>query len=375
MKQRKAFLISAGRTTVAPEGGCLKNIPVDEMASKVITAVLEKADVSKFEVDDLIISNALAGGGNLARLCALKVGLPTNIVGTSVDRQCVGGLDAIIQAAARIKLGESDLIVAGGVESHSLRPERRYKSHWNETPIHYDRVPFFPNDNPTIPLGNALVAFKEKYQITDKEEYEWVQKSHEKSIQNKAIISKEIVPMHSEDDIDSFARNITWEMFKKSKDRYGYSHPCNTAPKADAAAFVVVASEAFVKKHQPRHCVEIVDGHTVGGNPKDFPILPAQAMKELCRRNNLSWDAIEHVELMEAYATQAILCVKLSELPYAKVNPHGGAISRGHPIGASGAIVAVHLFYSLLKTQSTGVASIAGAGGLASALLLKAGKT
>ncbi len=375
MKQRKAFLISAGRTTVAPKGGCLKDIPVDEMATKVITAVLKKADISKNKVDDVIVSNALAGGGNLARMCALKSGFEPHVLGTSFDRQCVGGLDAIIQATNRIKNGESNLIIAGGAESHSLRPERHYKSHWNDTPTHCDRVPFYPNDNPSVPLGEALVAFKKKYQITDKDEFEWVRKSHHKSIQNKAVITKEIVPIHSEDHIDPFVRNITWEMFNKAKDRYGHSHPCNTAPKADAAAFVAVASESFLKKHQPKHFIEIVDGFTLGGNPKEFPILPVKAMHKICDQNNLSLDAIRHFEIMEAYATQAILCAQLTELTHAKVNPHGGAISRGHPIGASGAILAVHLFYSLLETQSTGIASIAGAGGLASVLLLKAGET
>ncbi|MGB0279856.1 MAG: acetyl-CoA C-acetyltransferase, partial [Flavobacteriaceae bacterium] len=112
-------------------------------------------------------------------------------------------------------------------------------------------------------------------------------------------------------------------------------------------------------------------GFTLGGDPKSFPILPADAMKQIMQQNNLNWNNISHIELMEAYAVQAILCAKLSGAPTEKINPFGGAISRGHPIGASGAILAVRLFHALKNTQKTGLATIAGAGGLASVLLLK----
>ena len=148
------------------------------------------------------------------------------------------------------------------------------------------------------------------------------------------------------------------------------SFTCNTAPKADGAAFVVVASEEIVKKYKPAYCVEITDGFTLGGDPKSFPILPATAMKRIVKQNNLNWKDIHHIELMEAYAVQAILCAKLSGAPLDIINPFGGAISRGHPIGASGAILAVRLFHSLKNNQKTGLAAIAGAGGFASVLLL-----
>lgn len=371
MKKRKAYIISAVRTPIVPVGGVLKNIPVHEMAAEILNEALSRINLPKSAVDAVFVSNAMGGGGNIARLCTLTAGFSNQVLGTSVDRQCVGGLDAIIEATKRIQQGEANLILAGGAESFSLRPERHYPNKWNEKPALLERPPFFPTDDPTLPLGDAIKNLKKEYSISDKEEFEWVQNSHQKAIAAKKSFAKEIHATDGTNKTDPFARELTWETFKKSEERFGHTHPCNTAAKADGAAFVAIASEEIVEKYTLSHCIEIIDGFTLGGDPEKFPILPAEAMKELLVKNTLSWDDITQIELMEAYATQAILCAKLSNAPLAKINPHGGAISRGHPIGASGAVLATHLFHSL-ENKSLGMAAIAGAGGLASVLLLQA---
>ena len=371
LTSQKAYLIAGSRTTVAPVGGVFRNTPIQDMAAAVLQENLRQLRIPKSEVDDIFVSNAIGGGGNIARLCALKAGFSSQLLGTSIDRQCVGGLDAIIQAANRVKSGAANLILAGGVESFSLRPERYYPTEWNKNPLPLDRPPFFPDDDPTVPLGDFIQDLKKAHNISDKEEFEWAQHSHRKTLGHKTVAENEIVSLTPNDPIDTFAREITENTYQKAKAKFGHTHPCNTAPKADAAAFVVVASENMVKKHNPVHCIEITDGFTLGGDPKSFPILPADAMKQIMQQNNLNWNNISHIELMEAYAVQAILCAKLSGAPTEKINPFGGAISRGHPIGASGAILAVRLFHALKNTQKTGLATIAGAGGLASVLLLK----
>lgn len=370
MGLKNAYIISAARTSVVPVGGYLRNTPIAEMASVVINENLMRLNIPKSEVDDIFVSNAIGGGGNIARLCALKAGFSENILGTSIDRQCVGGLDAILQAAKQIQNGEADLILAGGVTSFSLRPQRHYTTAWGETPKALERPPFYPEDDPIIPLGVTIKSLKEAYHISDKEVFDWVQNSHQKTIAHKVAIKDEIVALSTNDQIDPFARLITQETFNKAKAKFGHTHPCNTAPRADGAAFVSVASEAFVKKHKPTYCVKISDGITIAGNPKSFPILPASAMKQILNQNALKWDNISQLELMEAYAVQAILCAKLSGAPLEIINPFGGAISRGHPIGASGAILAVRLFHSLKNTKKVGMAAIAGAGGLATVMLL-----
>ena len=368
---KKVFLIAGSRTTISPVGGFLRDIHIEDMAAAVLTNILKQLDVDSSEVDDIFVSNAIGGGGNIARLCALKAGFPTTLLGTSIDRQCVGGLDAIIQAFKQIQLGQAHLILAGGVESFSLRPERHYPIQWNKKPTPLERPPFYPTDDATIPLGDAIKSLKKIYDISDEAEFEWVQNSHKKALANKAVTSAEIVSLTAHDPIDPYAREIGKEVYQKAQATYGHTHPCNTAPKADGAAFVALASEEMVKKINPAYCIEINDGFTIGGDPKAFPILPAKAMKQILEQNMLNWSDVNQIALMEAYAVQAILCAKLSGAPMNKINLYGGAIACGHPIGASGAVLAVRLFHSLKNTKETGLAAIAGAGGLASALLVK----
>ena len=371
VKPRKVFLIAGARTTISPVGGFLRDTPIEDMAAAVLIDNLKQLNIDTTEVDDVFVSNAMGGGGNSARLCALKAGFSSALLGTSIDRQCVGGLDAIIQATNQIQNGQANLILAGGVESFSLRPERHYPTKWNKKATPLERPPFYPTDNPTIPLGDSIKALKEAYNISDHEEFEWVRNSHKKALAHKAVAATEIVSLTPNDPIDSFARAITKEVYQKANATYGHTHPCNTAPKADGAAFVAVASEEMVKKINPAHCMEIIDGFTLGGDPKSFPILPATAMKRILEQNHFNWNNINQIALMEAYAVQAILCAKLSAAPIEKINPYGGAISYGHPIGASGAVLAVRLFHTLKNSNQTGLAAIAGAGGLASVLLLK----
>jgi acetyl-CoA C-acetyltransferase len=371
LNSRKAYLIAASRTTVAPVGGFLRNTTAPEMAAAVLNEMLHKLGIPKTDVNDVFVSNAIGGGGNIARLCALKAGFKNSLLGTSIDRQCVGGLDAIIQAAEQIQNGTANLILAGGVESFSLRPERHYKNRWNKKSNPLERPPFYPGDDPSVPLGDYIQDLKKTHGINDAMELDWVSKSHRKTLAHKNDIKDEIVTLTKTDPIDPYAREISKGVYHKSNAAFGHTHPCNTAPKADAAAFVAVASEEIIATHNLRYCLEITDGFTLGGDPKYFPILPADAMKQIIKQNNINWHDVHHIELMEAYAAQAILCAKLSGAPLEKINPYGGAISRGHPIGASGALLAVRLFHVLKNGQKTGLAAIAGAGGLASVLLLK----
>jgi len=370
VKKRKVYLISACRSTIAPTGGCLKNVNVPQLAATVLNQCLARIKTPKALVEDVLISNALGGGGNLARLCVLEAGFSNRILGTSVDRQCVGGLDAILQAAQHIKNGQADLLIAGGVESFSLRPERHYRPFWKASAQSLDRPPFFPEDSPTHSLGTFIKALKEEYCISDEEEFLWTQNSHKKALKYKSKGLTETTQITKKDAFDPYSRKISQHIFNKSKARFGNEHPCNTAPNADGAAFVVLASEQTMKHINCIKAIQIEDGFTMGGSPEKFPTLPAEAMRKILDQNQLTWKQIAQIELMEAYAVQAILCAKWSTAPVHKINPHGGALSRGHPIGASGAILVVHLFHSLQKNQR-GLAAIAGAGGLASVLLLK----
>lgn len=368
---RKTFIISAKRSAVAPMGGALRNVAVDVLAGKLIQETIAATKIPKEKVDDLILSNALAGGGNIARLSLLRAGLPNTIVGTSVDRQCVGGLDAIVQAHKRIQTGQEDCLVAGGAESYSLRPQRHYIQAWKGERLALERPPFYVGDDPKLPIGHRVMELKESYGISDQQEYDWAKESHRKTLNNRKQLAQEIYSFSSTTEHDAFARELDGEMFQKSKGKFGPLHPCNTSPNADAAAFTTLVSEDFLQHHPQAHYLELIDSFTLAGDPKEFPLLPVKAIAQLFEKHKLSWKSIAQFELMEAFAVQALLCVHLSKAPKAIVNPYGGALAMGHPIGASGSILMTRLFYGLRNKGDLGLAVIAGAGGLASVALVK----
>lgn len=368
---QKVYLIAASRTPICTAGGALRNYTVQQMAANVLKETVKRSGLPQSHFEDVIVSNALGGGGNIARLCALKAGFKENILGTSLDRQCVGGLDALLQAKSRIQNGTADLHLAGGVESFSLRPERYYRATGQEKAIPFERPPFSPDDDPRLPIGIAVEKLKKEFGLNAKEEFQWSALSHQKSLHHTAEKEQEIIALKSVDKTDPFARKLTWEMFQKSKTAFGDFHPCNTAPKADAACFLALCSEVVLRQYKLVEYLEIIDGFTLGGDPERFPVLPAKAIKQLLLQNSLAWKDIKHLELMETYAAQALLCAKLSEAPVDIINPWGGMLSCGHPIGASGAVLATRLFYALKNNDDLGIAAIAGAGGLASVLLVR----
>ena len=367
----KSYIINALRTSIVPVGGCLRNHSVDQMASHLIKESIRQSDLTTDALDDLILSNALGGGGNIARLSLLNAGLASTILGTSLDRQCVGGLDAVVQAMQRIQQGTADCLLAGGAESYSLRPKRYYRASWQDEFNFFDRPPFFPGDLPENSIGNSVIELKKEFAVSDEEEFEWSRNSHQKTRQHLKATEKEILPLTKDHQSDPFARNLSWEIFQKAKAKYGALHSANTAPTADGASILTVASENFIRQNTPKKYLEIIDGFTLGGNPKEFPLIPVEAVEKLFSVHQLSWQDITQFELMEAYTVQALLTARLTHAPHEIINPYGGAIARGHPIGASGAILATRLYHGLTKEGELGIAAIAGAGGYATVLLVK----
>lgn len=368
---RKVYIIAATRTPVSPVGGSLRNLSVQKMAASVLKVNLDRLVLPITHVEDVIISNALSGGGNIARLCTLETGFENTLLGSTIDRQCVGGLDAVIQAKKRVENENAKLLLAGGVESFSLRPDRLYRTSWKGETLKLERPLFYPHDNTKLAVGETVIKLKKEFGISDLEEFEWARLSHNKSLKNQVNHQREMCSIKGIPSQDSYARKISYEMFLKSQKTFGNFHPCNTAPQADGAAFLTIVSENILNRIAPKAFLEILDGFTLAGDPEYFPIAPVQALKQLLSRNKLRWKDITQLELMEAFATQAILCAKLSGASFEIINPLGGALSYGHPIGASGAILGTRLFYTLENNGDLGIASIAGVGGLVSVLLVK----
>jgi acetyl-CoA C-acetyltransferase len=360
-----AYVIAAKRSAVVPRGGAFARLSIEDLAAPILLTSLAAAGIGLDEVDEVIVSNALGAGGNPARRVALAAGLPERVAGLSVDRQCVGGLDALLLARALIVSGAAEVVVAGGVESASRRPIRMMTDPDGGAPVAYDQAPFTPWPDRDPPMHVAAEVLAQRLGISRARQDAWAVESHRKA--RVADMAAEIVAQAGQER-DAYTRNLTLPVAARARVLCGSVTAANTAVAADGAAFAVVVS-ARIAARAARAC-RIAGGVTLGGVPDEPGLAPVAAIAATLARAGLTTQSIAQAEVMEAYAAQAIACVEGAGLDPSVVNPGGGALARGHPTGASGAVLAVRLFHDL--TSGFGLAAIAAAGGIGTALLLEA---
>ena len=366
----RSFIISAARSAVVPRGGAFSHLSIQDLAKPIILECLNRSEVPAEGIDEIIVGNALGAGGNPARLISLAAGLGEQIGGLTIDRQCCSGLDAIILADAMIKSGQARIVIAGGVESYSRRPLRAQTFADGRPARPYDRPAFTPWPDRDPEMADAADQLAINFGISREEQDAWAVASHQKAASSQARLTAEIVPVERVA-IDAFTRNLSEKTCMRATPITGSITPANSSVAADAAAFCVVASEDVAKALQTQG-TEIIAGRTIGGQPECPGIAPVAAIQKVLSEGNLRPNEMHVCEVMEAYAAQAIACVSQAGLDRDRTNLGGGSLARGHPIGASGAINAVRLYHELKHTGGNGIAAIAAAGGLGTALLLRA---
>lgn len=353
-------ILAAKRTAVVPRGGAFARLQIEDLGAPVVQALLAQAGVAPDQVNELICANALGAGGNPARLVALAAGLPERVAGLSIDRQCAGGLDAILIAHALIEAGLAEVVVAGGVESYSRRPERWRTDPQGGPSQRYEQARFTPWPARDPDMTAAAATLADRLRISRAEQDAWAVASHARA----RVAAGEIVPLLGVER-DAFARGLRAEVAARAKPMAGTITAANAAVAADGAAFVLVVSDRIAAGRG----LCLLGGVTLGGAPEEPGLVPVAAIAAALAQAGLRTEEIALAEVMEAYAVQAMACVAGVGLDPARVNIGGGALARGHPIGASGAVLAVRLFYEL--RAGVGLAAIAAAGGLGSALLVQ----
>ncbi len=347
-------IIAARRTAVCPRDGAFARLSLEQLAAPVIAAVLADAGMACAQVDEVICANALGAGGNPARRVALAAGLPDRVAGLSIDRQCAGGLDAIRLALAMVAAGQARVVIAGGVESYSRRPLRMMTDPDGGPPVPYSQAPFtpWPGRDPDMAMAADLLA--QRLGISRVAQDAWAVASHARA---QGPPFAEIVPV-SGVTTDAFTRRLTMAQAARARPIAGTVTPANAAVAADAAAFCLVVADDLAGPGALR----IMASATIGAVPDAPGLSPLPAIREV-------WDGrpLQRVEMMEAYAVQAMACTDQAGIDPAIVNLRGGALARGHPIGASGAILAVRLFHDLQPGEH-GLAAIAAAGGIGTAI-------
>lgn len=370
-----AFIVSARRTAVAPRGGAFRAVEAHDLAAPVLRAVLDDAGAAANEVQHVILGNALSGGGNVARLAALAAGLPASVPALTLDTQCCSGLDAIQLAARLVESGAAELVLAGGVESFSRSPLRAVRPKAkDEAPIFYDRPPFTPWLARDPDMLDVLAQAARG--MSRAEQAAFAMESHARALAARERLEAEIVPVAGLG-FDSFTRALTPALCARApvlrRDGETELDAAGVAVEADAAAAVLVASRSWVERRLSLGgpAGEVVFARSFGGVPDDPPGAIDHALCETAGRPE--WSRVSVVELMEASAGQASGNRARAGLDPARINRGGGALARGHPIGASGAILAVRLFHELAREprETLGLAAIAAAGGLASVLMLQ----
>ena len=352
-----ARLIAARRTAVVPRGGAFARLRIEDLAAPVLTACLSDAGIDAAQVDEVILSNALGAGGNPARRAALAAGLPETIAGLTTDRQCAGGLDAILLAKALVDSGAAQVVLAGGVESYSRRPLRLRTDPDGGPPVAYDQAPFTPWPDRDPDMATAAEALARRLRAPRARQEDWAARSHAKAL--SVDLTAEIVPVNGVAR-DAFPRLLSPRLLSRTPVLTGSITTATAAVAADAAAVCLVVSDRIARGRG----LVLLDGATLGGIPEDPGLAPVAAIRRIWQGEPLA-----QAEIMEAYAVQALAVIDGAGLDPQIVNPGGGGLARGHPIGASGTILAVRLFHGMARGR--GLAAIAAAGGIGTALLVE----
>lgn len=377
-----AIIIAARRTPIARVGRSLKLLTADRLLVPVLQALLTDTGLTASAIDEVVIGNAVGGGGNLARLACLSAGFPASVPGVTIDRQCGSGLEAIQLGARLVQAGAAEAVIAGGVESVSTAPWRIEKPRsLYELPRFADRARFAPEAVGDPDMGIAAENVARQQQISRDRQDAYALHSHQKAVaaMQSGRFKREIVPVPISDqtivEVDECPRaNLTLARLSRLPPAFvpdGTVTVGNSCPINDGAAAVLIVSESRFRSLQLQRGLRFVDAAAAGVDPNLLGMAPIPAVQKLLQRQSLSADQIDLVEFNEAFAAQVLACLDALNLPPAKVNRGGGAIALGHPYGASGAILVTRLFAELEQSGQRGLATLGIAGGLGIAALFE----
>jgi acetyl-CoA acyltransferase len=370
---QKAYIIDAVRTAIGKLGGGLSSIRADDMLAFVISGLMARnKNIDFASIEDVIIGCANQAGEdnrNIARMSSLLAGLPTTIPGQTINRLCASGMSAIVSAGHAINANEGELFIAGGVEHMTRAP---YVLSKGDKPFSRNQEMFdtsigwrFVNNKMREKfgldsMGETAENVAEKYSISREDQDKFATLSQEKAAaaQRRGRFQKEILPIEipqtsSVFQKDEFIRPETsidvLSTLKPAFKKNGTVTAGNSSGINDGACVLLLASEEAIKKYGLRPKAEIIASAQVGVEPRIMGMGPVDATKKVLNRSGLSLDKIEVLELNEAFAAQSLACIRelgLSDND-SRINPNGGAIALGHPLGMSGARLVATAMYEL----------------------------
>jgi len=362
------YVIDGVRTPIGKARGVLRSVRADDMAAHVIRALCERAPGVAEQVDHVLFGATNQAGEdnrNVARMALLLAGLAYEVPAVTVNRLCGSGLEAIQDGARMIALGEASLVIAGGVESMTRAPYSMPKpdeAFPRTPPTVYDTSLGwrYPNPKmaerfPLLSMGETAELVAEKYSVTREQQDAWALRSQTRALDawERGLFASEVIPLEAERvrvERDECPRATSLEQLAKLKPVFranGTVTAGNSSPLNDGAAAVLLASESMVKRLGLRPALRWVTSAVVGVHPSTMGEGPIPATRLLLKRAGLALSDIDLFELNEAFAAQSVACVKALEIDPERVNPRGGAIALGHPIGCSGARIVATLLHQM----------------------------
>jgi acetyl-CoA acyltransferase len=382
---KNAYIISAVRTPVGKAfKGALRHTRPDELAALVLReAIARVRGLDSLLVEDVILGCAMPEGEqglNVARLAVLRAGLPITVAGATVNRFCASGLQAVHDATSRIRLGEIEIAVAGGVESMSMIPMSGVKPSPN---------PALESSMPQayISMGNTAENVAEKYGVSRPEQDAFALRSHQRGaaaiaagkfadelvsvrVVEKTVNGKNKIESRETDfTVDEGVRmDTSLEALAGLKPAFrmgGTVTAGNSSQISDGAAALVIASEEAVAKLGAQPLGRLIAFATAGVEPELMGIGPALAVPKALKQAGLTLDDIGVIELNEAFASQAVYVARTLNIPDEKLNVNGGAIALGHPLGCTGAKLTTQLLHEMKRRKARyGIVTMCVGGGM-----------
>jgi acetyl-CoA C-acetyltransferase len=390
----KAVITSSCRTAVGKFLGALKGLQAPELGAIVVREAVRRSRLSPEEADEVILGNVLSAGlgQNPARQAALKAGLPVTVPALTVNKVCGSGLKAVCLAAQAVRLGDHEVVVAGGMESMSNAPFLVHGTREGLRLGHGRLIDSMIHDGlweayEDVHMGCCGEAVAEKYGISRQAQDEFALGSHRKAIAaiDAGKFKTEIVPVPVPqkkgppvvfDTDEGPRRETSIEALSRLKPVFkegGTVTAGNSPGVNDGAAAVVVMSEKKAAKGGHRPLAEIIAYASSGIEPRMVMMAPVEAVRKTLEKAGWRSDEVDLYELNEAFSVQSVALLSELKLRPDRVNVHGGAVALGHPIGCSGARVLVTLLHAMADRKAkTGVAALCLGGGNAVALAVRA---
>ncbi|MGG0719729.1 thiolase family protein [Robertmurraya massiliosenegalensis] len=379
---REVVIVEAVRSPVGKRKGLLRNERPDELAAKVLKEVVIRTGISADMVEDVIlgcVSQVEEQGVNIARSAALMAEFPIEVPGTTIDRQCGSGQQAIHFAAQAILSGDMDIVIAGGVESMTRVPmnSTRKASDWSETLTSRYEI---------IHQGLSAERIVEQWGLSRKELDKFALESHQRALQaqDEGYFNREIMPLEVTLDDgtkqmvtqdEGPRRETSLEKLATLKPVFieeGKIHAGNSSQMSDGAAVLLLMAKEKAEELGLKPRFKVIARTVVGSDPTLMLTGPIEATKRVLKKAGLSIDDIDTYEVNEAFAPVPLVWLKELGADPKKLNPNGGAIALGHPLGASGARLMITMMHELERTKGKyGLQAVCEGGGMANATIIE----